>query len=55
MITGVGKDTPTTTNDQGGKQSDLPYRADLLDGPAILTLSASLRKVRTNTVWIIGG
>lgn len=41
-LKGVGKETPSTTNEAGGKQSDIPFRLDLLDGPAILALSEVL-------------
>lgn len=44
IINGVGPDTPTTTNEQGGMQSDLPYRCDLLDAESILKLSAVLKQ-----------
>ena len=42
MIKGLGKDAPTITNEQGGRQSHLPYRFDLIDPQAIFTLAEVL-------------
>ncbi len=42
-IEGVGKDAPTTTNEHGGKQSDSPYRADLLPAHALLAIAAVMK------------
>ena len=41
-VNGVGPDAPTITNDRGGSQSHVPYRMDLVDGPAILRMAAVL-------------
>lgn len=41
-VDGVGPDAPTVTNERGGKQSHVPYRMDLIDGPAILAMSKVL-------------
>lgn len=41
-IDGVGPDAPTVTNEAGGKQSHVPYRMDLVDGPAVLSMAAVL-------------
>lgn len=38
-IAGVGPDTPTATNSLGGSQSDVPYRFDLIDGPAMFAVA----------------
>ena len=43
MIPGVGPETPTITNEQGAKQSDLPYRFDLLPAAAVSAVSGVLR------------
>lgn len=39
IIKGVGKDAPTVTNDQGGKQSKVLYRFDLLDPLAMFEMT----------------
>jgi hypothetical protein len=44
IINGVGPDSPIATNEQGGMQSDLPYRCDLLDAESILRLAAVLKR-----------
>lgn len=41
-IAGVGPDVPTTTNERGGKQSSVPYRMDLVDGPAQFAMARVL-------------
>lgn len=41
-VAGVGRDAPTTVNDAGGKQSHVPYRADLLPARAVLSVAAVL-------------
>lgn len=41
-IAGVGPDTPTTTNAEGGSQSDVPYRMDLIDARAMFAMAAVL-------------
>lgn len=38
-LTGVGPNTPTHTNEHGGKQSDIPYRFDLM--PPLATLAVA--------------
>lgn len=43
-IEGVGQDAPTVTNDKGAKQSDSPYRADLLMMRAVLDVCAVLKR-----------
>lgn len=43
QVEGVGPDAPVITNEVGAKQSGSPYRCDLLDGSAILRLSAVLK------------
>ena len=41
-IDGVGPEAPTTTNERGGKQSHVPYRMDLIDGPAQFAMAKVL-------------
>lgn len=43
MIPGMGPDQPTTTEANGAKQSDLPYRYDLIDPPANARLAAVMK------------
>ena len=43
VVFGVGKDAPTTVNEAGGKQSDSPYRCDLLPAHAVLAVAAVLK------------
>lgn len=38
-LKGVGPDTPTLVNENGAKQSDIPYRCDLLPANALLSVS----------------
>lgn len=38
-IDGLGPDAPTTVNAQGGKQSLVPYRFDLLDPAAMFAMA----------------
>lgn len=38
MFESLGKDAPTVTNEQGGRQSHLPFRFDLLDPHAMAAL-----------------
>lgn len=42
-VEGVGRDAPTKTNAHGGKQSDSPYRADLLPAFALLAVAKVLK------------
>ena len=42
-VGGVGPDAPTAVNDRGGRQSDTPYRADLLPPLATLAVAAVLK------------
>jgi hypothetical protein len=42
-VEGVGKDAPTRTNEHGGRQSDSPYRADLLPALALLAVAKVLK------------
>lgn len=42
-VAGVGKDTPVVTNELGGRQSDLPYRADLFPPAAFLAVCRVLK------------
>lgn len=44
VIPGVGPDAPTTENEQGGKQSDSPYRCDLLPSTALLKIANVLKQ-----------
>lgn len=44
MIEGVGKDAPTIVNEQGGKQSKVFYRFDLIDPKSILEMTKVLRE-----------
>jgi len=39
---GTGPDAPTVTNLQGGKQSELNYRFDLIDGMAMFRMAGIL-------------
>ena len=41
-LDGLGPDSETTTNAQGGRQSAIPYRADLLPPRALLEVAAVL-------------
>lgn len=41
-IEGVGPDAPTTTNEEGGSQSAIPYRCDLLPSGALLRIARVL-------------
>lgn len=43
LVPGVGKDATTKVNEYGGKQSDSPYRADLLPALALLAVAKVLR------------
>lgn len=43
LIEGVGPDAPTKANARGGRQSDSPYRADLLPGLATLDVTRVLK------------
>ena len=43
-IEGIGPETPTVTNAEGGKQSALPYRFDLIDSVALFALAEVLAK-----------
>lgn len=40
----VGPDQPTIVNAQGGKQSDSPYRSDLLPPAALLVIARVLKE-----------
>ena len=42
-IEGVGPEAPTVTNDRGGRQSDSPYRTDLLQAHAVLHLAKIMK------------
>jgi len=42
LIEGVGPDVPKVTNAVGGQQSELHYRFDLIDGPALFALAQVL-------------
>jgi putative NIF3 family GTP cyclohydrolase 1 type 2 len=44
VVQGVGKDSPTITNSKGGKQSDTPYRADLIPQRALLEIAKKLKE-----------
>jgi Domain of unknown function (DUF5664) len=41
-IQGAGPDAPITTNEHGGSQSHIPYRFDLIDGPALAEMAKVL-------------
>ncbi|MFB5759002.1 dATP/dGTP diphosphohydrolase domain-containing protein [Paenibacillus medicaginis] len=43
IVLGVGKDAPTVTNEQGGKQSQVLYRFDLLDPKAMFEMTKVLK------------
>lgn len=43
VVHGVGRDAPTVVSSGGGKQSYLPYRADLLPAKATLAVAEVLR------------
>ncbi len=43
-LSGLSTDVPSTTNKDGGTQSDIPFRCDLFDGPAMLRLAAILKQ-----------
>lgn len=40
---GAGPDTPTLTSENGAKQSDIPYRFDLIDGLAMAEMAKVLK------------
>lgn len=44
MIEGVGKDAETVVNEQGGKQSAVSYRFDLLDPKAMFAMTKVLKE-----------
>jgi hypothetical protein len=44
QVEGVGKDSPTITNEQGGKQSKVLYRFDLLDPKAMFEMTRVLEE-----------
>lgn len=39
VIPGIGPDAPTVVNKQGGRQSENPYRFDLIDAKAMFRLA----------------
>lgn len=39
IVSGVGPDAPTVTNEAGAKQSHSPYRMDLIDAKALLKIA----------------
>lgn len=41
-LEGAGPDAPITTNEHGGSQSHIPYRFDLIDGPALAEMAKVL-------------
>lgn len=41
---GTGPDVPTTINEQGGRQSELNYRFDLIDGMAMFRIAGILHE-----------
>jgi Domain of unknown function (DUF5664) len=41
-VAGMGPDAATETNEVGAKQSALPYRFDLIDGPALFKMAEVL-------------
>jgi hypothetical protein len=41
-IKGMGPAQQTTVAENGGKQSDIPYRFDLIDGPAMFAMAEVL-------------
>ena len=43
LVEGVGADAPVVMNEQGGRQSDSPYRADLLPPLALLAVAKVLK------------
>ena len=43
VVKGVGPDAPVVTNAIGGKQSESPYRCDLLPARAVLEVAAVLK------------
>lgn len=43
VVPGVGPDTPTAVNAAGGKQSDIPYRCDLLPAKGVLDVARVLK------------
>lgn len=44
VVDGVGPDAPIVYNEQGGGQSDSPYRLDLVDPKALLDISKVLKE-----------
>lgn len=43
IFEGAGPDTPTTVNESGGKQSNIPYRFDLIDPHAMAAMAKVLK------------
>ena len=46
-VKGVSPDAPVITNEKGAKQSDSPYRLDLVDPKALLAIGAVLKEGAT--------
>lgn len=44
IMSAMGPGAPTVKNERGGSQAHLPFRADLLDGVALLRLAGILKK-----------
>jgi Domain of unknown function (DUF5664) len=42
VVAGMGPDAATEVNEAGAKQSALPYRFDLIDGPAMFKMAEVL-------------
>lgn len=42
IVPGMGPDTETVSNEKGAKQSHLPYRFDLFDGPSMFKMAEVL-------------
>lgn len=43
-LEGAGPDAPIVVNEHGGGQSHIPYRFDLIDGPALAEMAKVLRE-----------
>lgn len=44
LLTGAGPDTPIETNSNGGSQSAIPYRFDLIDAQALAAMAKVLKE-----------
>jgi len=43
-VEGMGNNVPVKENKEGGKQSNIPYRFDLIDAPALFNMASVYRE-----------